>query len=92
MNHIGRLIRTTSDTCPDCESKIQIRERIKFQIFKGENIEVPEHYTYCPNCEEEVYLKRQKNNWKSEIENHRKGVHNQEKREKEKRKNFQRRR
>jgi len=63
MNNLGRLIRTTNETCSMCgRGKLQVRALSKDILVDGTEIEEEEKYLACNNCDhEESYIDKKEN-------------------------------
>lgn len=60
---IGRLIRTTNESCNECSNThLQLRARKVVLIVKGEEIEEESQYLFCSICENEIEYKDKKIN------------------------------
>lgn len=59
---LGKLKKTLSHRCPDCNTKLQLREIEADGIENGFNVSLFEEYIYCPECgyERDVEQKKKK--------------------------------
>ena len=60
MDSIGRLKHTTSQKCSNCGFNLQLRARKVTQLFRGEELTSETDYLFCPMCEHEEEIKKQK--------------------------------
>lgn len=63
MNNLGRLIRTTNETCSMCgHGKLQLRALSRAILVDGTEIQEEEKYLTCNNCDhEESYIDKKEN-------------------------------
>lgn len=63
MSNLGRLIRTTNETCSMCgHGKLQIRALSKDILVDGMEIQEEEKYLACNKCDhEESYIDKKEN-------------------------------
>ena len=70
-SELGRLKKTLSKHCPECNTILQLRIREEDILIKGEILKTPEGYEYCHRCgyeqEIESKIKRKKKFEKIEL-------------------------
>lgn len=66
MCQLGKLKKTLKERCPECGAHLQLRTR--GEMVGGGGRGYSDDYTYCPTCDEETPLPRQKRRSKELVE------------------------